>query len=128
MFNLELRKLLECTKEEKLSCLPLIDKLIELAKEARYNGALSLEERIPDFDDYLLKMGITLIVDGCSPEDNNAILETLIINSGKTGVGLLRQMIIRDGVLAIQAGYNPGLIAKKLNAYLGEDLILELGR
>ena len=128
MPNFELRKLMECTKEEKMSCLPLIDSIMEIARAARHNGVLALEDRIPEFEDHILKAGVTIIVDGCSREDNKEVMDTLIISSGKTGVALMRQMIIRDGVLAIQDGENPSLIIKRLNAYLGEDIILELGR
>jgi len=128
MLNFELRKLMECTKEEKLSCLPLIDSILELARSARHNGVLALEDRIPEFEDYLLKTGLSIMVDGCSVIDNKEVMDTLIVTSGKTGVALMRQMIIRDGIVAIQEGENPGFIAKRLNAYLGEDLIVELGR
>jgi len=126
MLNFELRRLMECTREDKLACLPLIDKIVGLANTARSQGLLALEDIIPDLGDYLLKTGISMLVDGRDQDTTYEIMTTHIIASYKTGVDLLRQMIICDGVLAIQAGVSPRLISEKLVSYLGEDIILEL--
>ena len=126
MLNFELRRLMECTREDKLACLPLIDKIVGLANTARSQGLLALEDIIPDLGDYLLKTGISMLVDGRDQDTTYEIMTTHIIASYKTGVDLLRQMIICDGVLAIQAGISPRLISEKLVSYLGEDIILEL--
>ena len=122
MLDFKLRELMECSKEERRSCLPLVDKIIELANLARMEGLLALEEHIPSFNEHLLKVGVTIMVDGVSREANQEIMDNIIISSGKTGADLIRQMIIRDGVLAIQAGESPRLIEIKIKAYFGEDL------
>lgn len=45
-----------------------IDKLIELAKKARINGLLSLEEDAAEIDDAFMKNSIQMIVDSLDPE------------------------------------------------------------
>ena len=122
MLNLEMRKYIECSNEEKLTCLPLIEEIAGLAQKARNEGVLSLEDLIPDIGDYLLKTGLSLLVDGAETEILKGVLGDLIVTSDKTGVDLLRQMIIRDGVLALEAGLRPEIIQIKLTAMLGEDV------
>ena len=122
MLNFEIRALVKCSDEERLSCLALIDKIVELAKTARQHGLLVLEETVPELEPYLLQTGIRMIVDACHPEEVVETMDTLIVYSHKKGVELLRQMIISSGVLAIQGGDHPMLIREKLLAYLGEDI------
>jgi len=123
MIDFKLRKMMECKKEKKLSCVKLIDEIVGIANKARSHGVLALEDLIPGYDDYLLRTGLSLMVDGIDGETNREIMDTIITASGKTGAALMRQMIIRDGVLAIQNGENPRLIKIKLDAYLGEDIL-----
>ena len=126
MIDFELRKQIECTEEEKLTCLPVINRIMEFAIIARNQGLLSLEEHISGIDDYLLKAGMKVVVDGLSPEYTFNILNKMITASGKTGVELIKQLIIRDGILSMQAGEAPNLVLLQLHAYLGEDFVIGL--
>jgi len=46
----------------------LIDLIIKLAEEARRDGLLALEKRIKEIDDYFIKAGLQLAIDGTEPE------------------------------------------------------------
>ena len=120
MINLELRKYIECTPEEKKPLQGKIAEIVNLANITRAQGVLALEQQIEKTDDRLLQIGITLIVDGTDPEVVKNIIDTIIINTNKTGTELLSQLMVREGLLAIQAGYNPSIIKAKLLAYLGD--------
>ena len=128
MINFELRKLMECAKEEKLSCIPLIDKIAEVSAEAKRDGLPRLEELIPGLDDHLMRYGITKVTEGCDPALIDRLMEIYIIASYKTGVDLLRQMIIRDGVMGIAEGIETEVLRENLMVWLGEDILLELAK
>jgi len=122
IFTLENRKYFDCTIEEKLSCIPIIEELISLAITARREGILALEDKAIESNETFVKYGIALIVDGTYPELVKDMLESLMIASGKCGVELLKQYIIRTGVLSVQAGENPGIVAEKLLFLLGDNM------
>ena len=123
IINLELRKYIECTYEEKQPLLKLISEIIHLANFARIEGVLGLEQRLEELDDDLLKLGLALIIDGTDPELVEEIIETYITTSFKTGAELLSQLIVRYGVLYIQNGYNPKIIEAQLKALLGDGFL-----
>jgi len=122
MFNFEIRKYTECSNDEKRGLPPVIDCLVELAVTARDGGGVHvLEKRMPEINDDFLKLGIGLLLDGTDTNVVQDILDTAVIFSYKTGVELLKQLIIREGVLGISRGYNPMIIKTHLWKYLGED-------
>jgi flagellar motor component MotA len=123
MLNLEIRKYVECTNEEKQSCVPVINQLFALALQVREKGIPSLEQRITDTGDYLLMLGLGLLVDNTNTDVVSNILDTAITFSCKTGVDLLAQLIIREGILGISHGYNPKIIEVHLWRYLGSDFV-----
>lgn len=119
MFTLENRKYFDCTLEEKLTCIPLVKELVSVANLARKEGVLALEDYALQSDDIFLKHGIMLVVDGTDPELVKEIMESLMVSSNKCGIELLRQYLTTIGVLSIQAGENPRIIAEKLLSLLG---------
>ena len=125
MINLELRKYIECTREEKKPLLKLVAEITHLANITRMEGVLALDKKIEELDDRLLQTGLGLIVDGTDPEIVKEIMDNKIITSFKTGAELLSQLIIRDGSLAIQCGYNPRIIEHMMLALLGDEFTLD---
>ena len=122
MLNLEIRKYAACSNEEKRELPSIIDLLIELAVTVRDGGGIhALEKRIPEFKDDMLKLGIGLLLDGTHTNVVQDILDTAVTFSYKTGAELLKQLIIREGVLGISRGYNPMIIKVHLWRYLGEN-------
>jgi len=120
-FCLHVREYADCTHDEKLSCVALIEQIFSFAIIARDKGIPALEGQLENISDDLLKDGIGLILDGTNTDLLGNILDTSIIFSYKTGVELLKQLIIREGVLGISHGYNPKIIELWLWRYLGED-------
>ena len=125
MLNFELRSLTECAPHEKQSIMDgVVKEIFEMAVIAKEQGIPALDEcarkcKAP----FLLQMGIFMVVDGTDPSILANVLSNLVVSSNKTGAELLMQMIIREGVLAIQAGHDPRLIKMMLEAYLGEEYI-----
>lgn len=52
-----------------------IDRVVELAREARKRGLLALEDALSDKDDSYLRNGIMMVVDAVDPEKVKALLE-----------------------------------------------------
>ena len=121
MINMQLRKYIECTKEEKKPLLNIINEMVVLANVARQEGILALEQRAQELDDMFMKTGLELIIDGTDSEIVRDIMETTIITSFKTGAELIKQIITVEGLLGVQAGENPRNLEMRLLAYLGGD-------
>ncbi len=115
---------LDCDREEKVQCVEIIDALIVLSEKSRRMGLLVLEDDIGLIDDAFLKKGLQLIVDGTDPEIVRNVLYTRMLASRLTGSALLRAVLILEGIMGIQAGDNPGILADKLSAFLGADVDL----
>ncbi|MDR0272257.1 MAG: hypothetical protein LBI27_02945 [Clostridiales bacterium] len=124
MMTLENRELFKASKKERLTCLSTVDEMVRLSMIARSQGCLALEEEAEKEENKFLSFGLMLAVGGVGPELIQDILEKYIIASGKTGVELLRQAIMLEGILSITAGLNPRIIKDKLTIMLGEDVYL----
>jgi hypothetical protein len=113
------------TEAEKKACNNVIDRIITLANIARLRGVLALEAEMQDEPSGFLKMGIGLVVDGTDPEIVEQILLRAVFADG-TDAGMLTKMLMADGILAIQNGFNPRIIQAMLGAVLGEKAVMEL--
>src|SRR5919107_596420 len=82
--------------------------VVSLADKARKEGLLALEDSLKDIDDRFLTKGVTMAIDGTDPEEMRDILE----------LEVARMEVTIEGVLAIQAGANPRIVAQKLNSLL----------
>ncbi len=58
----------------------LIEKMVELAEQARREGILAIERHIDEIDDKFMKSGIQLAVDGSEPEVMRNIMENELYN------------------------------------------------
>jgi len=115
---------IRCTRKKKRECVELIASIITLSERARRMGLLALEDDLENIDDPLMKRGLLLVVDGTDPEIVFDLLYTFMLASRSRGIGLLKAVITLEGVLAIQAGENPALIASRLGFFLGRDIDL----
>jgi hypothetical protein len=91
----------------------------QVAQQARSEGILSLQQFEGKLSSPLLREALQLTVDGTEPD----VIEDLLKIRSRT---LLRQLetraqMVDEGLLAIMAGDNPGLIAHKLSAFYAED-------
>lgn len=71
----------------------IIAKFTELSKKARKDGLLSLEDAVSEMDDYFLKKGLQMVVDGIEPDTISDIMDLEIgemESRHSTGVNLLK--------------------------------------
>jgi hypothetical protein len=115
---------MQCSREKKKECVKLIASVISLAEKARRMGLLVLEDDLPHLKDPLLKKGLQLVVDGTDPVLVRDILSVLMHSSNYKGIKLLKTVITIEGVLSIQSGDNPRIVADKLSVFLGKDVDL----
>lgn len=113
-----------CPRSKKRECVELIASIITLSERARRMGLLALEDDLGKVTDPMMKKGLLLVVDGTDPDIVYDVLYAYMLSYHSRGVGLLKAVIALEGVLAIQSGDNPRLIAEKLSVFLGKDIDL----
>lgn len=119
---------IKCTKEEKILCMETVKKVLNLANVARQEGLLALEETVSKKSYQsppLIQIGVLLIVDGTDPECVKAILENYIISSDLSNKEFLENLLIYNGILAMQQGENLRCIEERLYSLFGIDFIEE---
>ena len=92
-----------CSKEAQESLIPIIVSLKELGTQAKKRGFLSLENQLASINDDFLKIGLQLIIDQTDPDVVSDILDSDIYYNESNGRELLKKIIIREGLLRIQA-------------------------
>jgi transcriptional regulator with XRE-family HTH domain len=108
------------TAEEKESGIEVIRRVVVYATMTRRNGVLSLEKEIPGEQSAFMQAAIRCIVDSCDPVFIEKLLNNLILAENYSGTQLLERLLIMEGMLLVQQGYNPWMIAFNLLAILGE--------
>ena len=109
-----------CSKEDQESLIPLIKQLRELGEIAFKRGLLALEGELTQIRDPFLKLGVQLIVDKTEPENVQDILDSDIYYNESNGRELLKKIIIREGLLRLQAGDNARNILICTKVFLGK--------
>ena len=95
-----------CSQEDQESLVPLVKQLRDLGEIAYKRGLLALEGELMQIKDPFLKLGLQLIVDKTEPENVQDILDSDIYYNESNGRELRKKIIIREGLLRIQAGDN----------------------
>ena len=109
-----------CSKEDQESLVPMVQKLRDLGEVACKRGLLALEGELMQIQDPFLKLGVQLIVDKTEPENVQDILDSDIYYNESNGRELLKKIIIREGLLRIQAGDNARNILICTKIFLGK--------
>lgn len=109
-----------CSKDDQESLIPLIKQLKELTIKAHKAGVLSLEDELRYLIDPFLKIGVELIIDKTDPECVRDILDSDIYYNESNGRELLKKIIIREGLLRIQAGDTPRNVLLCTKIFLGK--------
>jgi len=109
-----------CSKEDQESLVPLVQQLRDLGEVAFKRGLLALEGELLQIKDPFLKLGVQLIVDKTEPENVQDILDSDIYYNESNGRELLKKIIIREGLLRIQAGDNARNILICTKIFLGK--------
>ena len=93
-----------CSLEDQESLVPLVLQLKKLSELVAKQGILALENELLQIKDTFLNLGIQLIIDKVEPENIQDILDSDIYYNQSNGRELLKKIIIREGLLRIQAG------------------------
>jgi flagellar motor component MotA len=109
-----------CSKEDQESLVPMVKQLRDLGEIAFKRGLLALEGELLQIKDPFLKLGIELIVDKTEAENVQDILDSDIYYNESNGRELLKKIILREGLLRIQAGDNARNILICTKIFLGK--------
>jgi len=109
-----------CSREDQESLVPIVKELRDLGEVAFKKGLLALESELQQIKDPFLKLGIQLIVDKTEPENVQDILDSDIYYNESNGRELLKKIILREGLLRIQAGDNARNILICTKIFLGK--------
>jgi len=99
---------MQCTRDEKLNCLPVVRDLIYIAFTARDYGLLKLDDMIHDtmrYRDKFLRRAASLIIESANMENVEDVLYNLIFNSSNmTNSAFFRSILIAEVMMAIGRG------------------------
>ena len=109
-----------CSKEDQLSLIPIVEKLKSMAEISSKAGILALENELAAIADPFLNLGIQLIIDRVEPQNITDILDSDIYYNESNGRELLKKIIIREGLLRIQAGDTPRNVLICTKIFLGK--------
>lgn len=109
-----------CSKDDQETLIPLVNKLKELAEICGKSGVLALENELANIEDPFLNLGVQLIIDRVEPQNITDILDSDIYYNESNGRELLKKIIIREGLLRIQAGDTPRNVHICTKIFLGK--------
>lgn len=109
-----------CSLEDQLSLVPLVMQLRDLAEKATKSGLLALESELSQISDPFLNLGVQLIIDRVEAQNLQDILDSDIYYNESNGRQLMKKIIIREGLLRIQAGDTPRNVLICTKVFLGK--------
>ncbi len=109
-----------CSKEEQETLVPIVKQLSELGNTAFKRGLLALEGELMKIQDPFMALGIALLIDGLDQESVKNIMDSDIYYNESSGVELMKKIIVREGVLRIQAGDTSRTILIATKIFLGK--------
>jgi flagellar motor component MotA len=109
-----------CSKEDQESLIPIVGQLKELAEVATKSGLLALENELSNIKDPFLNLGMQLIIDRVETENVRDVLDSDIYYNESNGRELLKKIIIREGLLRVQAGDTPRNVEICTKVFLGK--------
>lgn len=109
-----------CSAEDQEMLVPIVLKLRELGQLAQKKGLLALESELGSIQDTFLRLGLQLIIDQTEPENVRDVLDSDIYYNESNGRETLKKIIIREGLLRIQAGDTPRNILICTSIFLGK--------
>jgi chemotaxis protein MotA len=109
-----------CSQEDQESLVSIVRILKDLGDKVKKRGILSLEEEQSSIEDRFFRIGLQLIIDQSAPEIVRDILDSDIYYNESNGRELLKKIIIREGLLHIQAGDTARNILLCTRIFLGK--------
>lgn len=97
---------LQCSRTDRMECLPIVRQLMELATCAHHFGLLEMDKRVNEdpvkYSDAFLRKAISCIVDINDNLMVKQVLYNYIASGNYTGQQFLKNVVITETVLAIQ--------------------------
>lgn len=109
-----------CSKEDQESLIPIVENLKKMAELSNKAGLLALENELTNISDPFLNLGVQLIIDKVEAQNITDILDSDIYYNESNGRELLKKIIIREGLLRIQAGDSPRNVLICTKIFLGK--------
>jgi hypothetical protein len=114
------------TDADKEACIPVINRMTELAHSAREKGVASLEKETEHEESFFLRKAAGMVADAICSKFGAQCLQQMILAGEYSGAELLSRLIIAEGMLAIQKETHPAILKKKLTAMLDEKYLMRL--
>lgn len=118
--DLSLAAKASCSLEDQETLVPIILQLKKLSEVVTKQGMLALENELPVIKDPFLNLGVQLIIDKVEAGNIKDILDSDIYYNHSNGRELLKKIIIREGLLRIQAGDTPRNVLICTKVFLGK--------
>ena len=109
-----------CSREDQESLVDLVLQLKYLSELVTKQGLLALENELSTIRDPFLNLAVQLIIDRVEPANIKDILDSDIYYNESNGRELLKKVIIREGLLRIQAGDTPRNVLIGTKIFLGK--------
>ncbi len=109
-----------CSEEDQETLVDLVLQLKKISELVTKQGLLALENELSAIKDPFLNLGVQLIIDRVEPENIKDILDSDIYYNESNGRELLKKVIIREGLLRIQAGDTPRNVLICTKIFLGK--------
>ena len=109
-----------CSKEDQETLVEIVLQLKNLSELVTKQGLLALENELMSIKDPFLNLGVQLIIDRVEPDNIKDILDSDIYYNESNGRELLKKVIIREGLLRIQAGDSPRNVLICTKIFLGK--------
>lgn len=109
-----------CSGEDQETLVDLVLQLKNISELVTKQGLLALENELSTITDPFLNLGVQLIIDRVEPENIKDILDSDIYYNQSNGRELLKKVIIREGLLRIQAGDTPRNVLICTKIFLGK--------
>jgi chemotaxis protein MotA len=118
--DLSLAAKASCSREDQESLVDLVLQLKYLSELVTKQGLLALENELSTIKDPFLNLAVQLIIDRVEPTNIKDILDSDIYYNESNGRELLKKVIIREGLLRIQAGDTPRNVLICTKIFLGK--------
>ncbi len=109
-----------CSHEDQKSLVEIVLQLKNLSELVTKQGLLALENELSSIKDPFLNLGVQLIIDRVESDNIKDILDSDIYYNESNGRELLKKVIIREGLLRIQAGDSPRNVLICTKIFLGK--------
>jgi flagellar motor component MotA len=120
MYRPELFRRATCSRKAKTAVLSIIDELVLVSESMRRDGINGLESEVEGVSDTFAREMLRMVADSVEPAFVQSFGLTYIESARKSGVKLLKDMVVLEGVVSIARRESPNLLWHRLRAYLGE--------